>query len=529
MPNNTPNPPRQPRRILRATTLATLIATAAYIAGAVQFYLSKPNITRDYFAEHNAANAALSEDEKAWPVYHDAQARWYALAGPINARVGQLQNEFADQQRQLETDDPHYDRIESPFTNPENPFGIPADHPLHADALAALEAFQPTLAEIRQAAFRKSLGIPLTNRWFQDQPWTPGAALEPTPDLSNRPLLLGFAVQKIAPVGFLRSVFQFDNAVAATESDPVRVIDNTHALIHIARQMHTEQTLIDQLIASRFLITATDSIDKILDGPHQLFSQDQLHTLQNLLWSDGVRESRINFAHDRSVADELIERAYPGQPGTKGSITIDGINLLATYKGDAPIPRVFLAAMWPTRYRLATRSDLERNFADGFQAAELLSKEGPRVYPIFLKTLAEIEDRELTRAPSIASILIAPLGRSALTVHLTRTRLHATATRLALERHKLAEGHYPDTLEQLVPTYLPQLPADPFNPGHPIKYLLRDNHPILYSIGANGIDNQATPAPRNVDAANLEARFANPTGPSPTAPQADWILSPPQP
>lgn len=519
----------RPCKTLRRFFAALGILAALYFAGAVHFYHSKPTITRDYYAEHNAANAALSDAEKAWPVYHDAEARWYTLAGPVNAQVRQLYKEFENQQRELEANDPLYDRTESPFTTPDNPFDIPADHPLHADALAALEAFQPTLDEIRQAATRPAMGIPLTDRWSNGREWNPGEALDPSPDLSSRPLLLGISVRKVTPIGLLRSIFRFDNAVAINNADPDRVIENTRALIHIARQMHTEQTTLEQLIAGLILTAAADTIDRILQRPGPFFSQDQLQSLQSLLWYDAVAESRMNFTHDRRVADELIERTYSGRPGTNGSITIDGINLLAASEGDAGVPRVLLAAKWPTRHRYANRSQVERSFSEGFEAAERVLEDGPASYPQFRWALAEIEDRELSRQPLIASIIIAPLGRATMTVHTTRTQLQATATRLALERYKLTNNHYPDTLTALVPTYLPQLAPDPFNPGHPLHYLLRDNQPILYSVGANGVDNHATPAPPNTNPADLHARFANPNAPSPTAPEADWILSPPLP
>ncbi|MCC5821869.1 MAG: type II secretion system protein GspG [Phycisphaerales bacterium] len=518
----------KPRKTLLRFFTAIGILAALYFAGAIHFYLSKPNITRDYYAEHNAANAALSDAEKAWPVYHDAQALWHTLAGPIYAQVGQLYNEFEDRQHKLEADDPHYDRVPSPFINPDNQFDIPADHPLHADALAALEAFQPTLDEIRQAAARPAMGIPITDRWRNDREWTPGEALDPSPDLSRRPLLLEVSMRKHMPIGYLLGVFRFDSTAAISNEDPDRLIDNTRAMIHIARQMHTEQTLLDQLIVGRFLTTAAEIVDKALTSTDPLFSQDQLQTLQTLLWSDAVDQSRLDLTHERRVADELIERTYSGRPGTKGSITIDGINLLGASEGDAPTPRVLLAAMWPTRHLFANRPQVERSLTEGFEAAERVHNDGPASYPQFLGMLAEIEDRHINRGPVTIPLLIAPLGRAALTAHHTRTHLRATATRLALERHKLTNGHYPETLADLVPTYLQELPQDPFNPGHPLNYLLRDNQPILYSVGSNGIDNHATPAPPNTNPADLHARFANPNGPSPTAPTADWILSPAQ-
>jgi hypothetical protein len=40
----------------------------------------------------------------------------------------------------------------------------------------------------------------------------------------------------------------------------------------------------------------------------------------------------------------------------------------------------------------------------------------------------------------------------------------------------------------LVPEFLPQLPADPFN-GQPLRYVMQPDHYLLYSVGQDGVDN----------------------------------------
>lgn len=55
----------------------------------------------------------------------------------------------------------------------------------------------------------------------------------------------------------------------------------------------------------------------------------------------------------------------------------------------------------------------------------------------------------------------------------------------ALERHRLADGHYPERLDELVPRFLDRLPPDPVN-GEPMKY--RREAPdrfVIYSIALN--------------------------------------------
>jgi hypothetical protein len=63
-----------------------------------------------------------------------------------------------------------------------------------------------------------------------------------------------------------------------------------------------------------------------------------------------------------------------------------------------------------------------------------------------------------------------------------------TVTALALARYRVRAGHYPETLEVLVPEYLSAVPTDLMS-GKPFCYRLNaDGTFVLYSVGADGRD-----------------------------------------
>ncbi|HZL37007.1 MAG TPA: hypothetical protein VFC78_16930 [Tepidisphaeraceae bacterium] len=64
------------------------------------------------------------------------------------------------------------------------------------------------------------------------------------------------------------------------------------------------------------------------------------------------------------------------------------------------------------------------------------------------------------------------------------------ATALAIRLYAVDhEGRFPETLQQLVPAYLPTVPVDPFAAdGRPLRYVPHRNPPVIYSVGDNGID-----------------------------------------
>jgi hypothetical protein len=65
--------------------------------------------------------------------------------------------------------------------------------------------------------------------------------------------------------------------------------------------------------------------------------------------------------------------------------------------------------------------------------------------------------------------------------------LRTARVALAVQRYRLATGKLPDTLADLVPTYLDIVPMDPFD-GRPLRYEKLETGFVVYSIGEDGSD-----------------------------------------
>jgi hypothetical protein len=69
-----------------------------------------------------------------------------------------------------------------------------------------------------------------------------------------------------------------------------------------------------------------------------------------------------------------------------------------------------------------------------------------------------------------------------------------TVTAIALKRYQLKHGNYPPDLDSLVPEFVPDVPFDPVD-GQPLRYRAKaDGTFLLYSIGANGEDDNGNPS-----------------------------------
>ncbi len=103
-----------------------------------------------------------------------------------------------------------------------------------------------------------------------------------------------------------------------------------------------------------------------------------------------------------------------------------------------------------------------------------------------------------------AKMLLPSLSRTARKFAVAQATLNLCRTAGALERYRLAHGKYPETLDALVPKFLPKLPNDPFK-GQPLHYRLGDNGRFeLYSIGWNEVDDHGTVALNPGGSVNLD-------------------------
>jgi hypothetical protein len=93
----------------------------------------------------------------------------------------------------------------------------------------------------------------------------------------------------------------------------------------------------------------------------------------------------------------------------------------------------------------------------------------------------------------IATLMLPALGRLAQKSSIAQTTVMQAATACALERYRLTNGQFPETLSSLVPRFMAQLPSDLFT-GEPHKYRRSaDGQFVLYSVGWNGSDDGGTP------------------------------------
>lgn len=94
----------------------------------------------------------------------------------------------------------------------------------------------------------------------------------------------------------------------------------------------------------------------------------------------------------------------------------------------------------------------------------------------------------------LAKIAMPNYSKAAQTLARNQTLANQALIACALERHRLARGQYPETLDALVPQFLDQVPKDIIG-GQPLHYhRTQDGSFLLYAIGWNQKDDGGTVA-----------------------------------
>jgi len=90
--------------------------------------------------------------------------------------------------------------------------------------------------------------------------------------------------------------------------------------------------------------------------------------------------------------------------------------------------------------------------------------------PINYSRLEEINEQmdELTLYP-LTRMTLSPYLSSMAVICRCQGTVNSTRTAMALERYRLSKGQFPDTLDELVPAYLEEIPKDPAD-GAPLRY-----------------------------------------------------------
>jgi hypothetical protein len=410
------------------------------------------------------------------------------LDAEFNAIVEEVRAEFAAREAALQAAGDAYDAAllksqEDPVVNPP-PEGEP---PLPAPMTAGNLQFFPDdiWREIepsrRSEVYERSFAAAVLNRWEArggpDRLFALDAHLDLTPPAglasSVNPFVAGVSFKRI------RWMYRWTNAVcqaAMEREEPERWLRAARCALQLGAAARSAQSTLGLLVSTAVeygpLRGAAERVAIIRAQDHSSPNADAwLAAVQALVQDAELANgsSPAGVAADRISNQGALALAFDDGSQKRLDALIDEGPL------GGPPPGRF------GRYEENRQAIIAANEAFG---AMLRTLPAP-------SAIAKDENADLAIASSLAQTSARVLEGQ---VSLVQSTI-ALATLIALERHRLAHGSYPDTLEKLAVPIVGGPPRDLYNPsGGTLIYrpvTIPGHRPmfILYSVGPNGADN----------------------------------------
>ena len=238
------------------------------------------------------------------------------------------------------------------------------------------------------------------------------------------------------------------------------------SIFGIANSLAKESLLISQLVCTACKGLAISSLERVVNRTE--FTDEQLVKLtQTVSNAEDLSAMSLAFAGERCMGISIFE--------DPSSISSEGVG----YKLP-PVPILEL-------YKAIGLADKEAliylDFMDDYIETTQL--------PLHQRQKAADTIEAKLKATSKIHILLhefMPAFSRVITINI-RSIAHLSTARvgLAVQRYRLATGNLPDTLAELVPTYLDAVPKDPFDESE-LRYRKLESGFVVYSVGNDGKD-----------------------------------------
>lgn len=440
----------------RRTVVAVLLAPVLlYIALFIRFQTGTPTISRNFVAEANALVLRLSPEERAELLYAHAHR---LLGGTPQEQTEKIQPWMA-----LRPDDEAW-----------------------AEVAAYLEAAQPALAMTRRAAAMPHLGHIMSTSTI-DSPWRQQSDPVGEPAEEN-PYLLHVLLPYLSPIRSQAQLLLIDALSAAAESDGETAAANLSGALRIAGHLRQHANLINDLVAWTVLRQTSERLGLMLELWPDLFSDEQLERLAAEFGRLSDEQLSLRLDGERAFFYDNLQRMFTDDGRGSGRLTPDGLRLLAMYTSNYEAE--LSVADYARGPWLLLTAPSRREFREEWERIVGLVEADAALQAWQRGSLpADMEFEWMRgRAPYALIWSTMPAFSSAFR-RLDETRLarDAAILAIALERFRRATDEYPAALQELRPEFLQSIPIDQYD-GRPLKFVVREGRPHIYSSGLNRRD-----------------------------------------
>jgi hypothetical protein len=492
--------------VLRGLGWIILIMLAVYVFLAARFMLSRPSPKVDYVAVLNKPVFAVPEGQRAWPIYRQA------ILG-IGEREGK---EATDQLNEIFDARPgteHWPKV-GPW----------------------LKEHEKLVELTRQGAQKPIVGFIFGRDGSMHDPQIFPVASS-LPAAKEDGTVLTILLPHLHELRVLASTLVTDATYAREQRDARRVMLDIEALLNMPPQIHRDSGfLILELGSMSFWELGLSTIEQTLLDQNLKLSDADLQKLAHLISRPKLPSDLVDFAGERMMVMDVIQRSYTDDGNGKGHLTAEGQKFLqlcgaiagsprqgsGTHRGYGTVLFEFLTlASGPLT---DSREAFVRKHARLMDIADANLRRPMREanWQPFEDAIYGRDAIDRIREPALN--LVVSLSTVQQRAEMVLAHRDGIGVAIAVELCRRKNGHYPESLDQLVPEYLPQIPADRIT-GDPVKYKLIQGKPLIYSVGADRDDDAGRP-PKGMNGWMSAASWRQSNE---LAADGDWLLFPQRP
>ncbi len=265
-------------------------------------------------------------------------------------------------------------------------------------------------------------------------------------------------------------VLSYDCLLLNQIEDGDGALRSCRAMLNAARSLGDEPIFISQLFRTSGVFMACQSIERTLAQGEPL--PEDMASLQKLLEDeDAFPGLLLALRGERAALHQVIECVK------RGEVSLDDL--------------AGSRSSWMERTARSVWSmDARRDHALflSLMARRIDEVQRPMHEQAELEKAFERDIRELPKNAFLTHNLIPAIAKIGESDRRKHAVVRCAIAALAVERYRQAIKAWPNDLAQLCPAYLAAVPVDPFD-GKPLRYRRVADGVVLYSLGADGVDN----------------------------------------
>ena len=275
-------------------------------------------------------------------------------------------------------------------------------------------------------------------------------------------------------LGNMRScarLLAMDAQYKAADGHIKEALEDIRDIRTMARHVGSEPTLISGLVSVAIDSLASETLETLLTTG-ELPTGDDLRSLSNPSMHSFQRTMNRCLSGEEALGLSVF--GLMGSAEQMELLQFTGMNSLAN-EISLPFWRVYMLQDDLEAYRSLMeklRKYSQEDFAQQKKDLDSLEK--------------ETKDRTVGRI--MTSLLLPAVTRSIVSFTKADAKMRLANLALAMAAYHAKKNQFPDSLDQLVPDYISNIPLDPFDDKNSLRYIAGKDSVTLYSVGPNQKD-----------------------------------------